>query len=414
VFAKGAAELAMSAEPEELEELEPDAPEADARKSEPPDAGETFMLTFATIGALALLDLEPASASLPSHPPLTIAQARGLLRNAPPPAATDIGLDPPAANDAAYQAAIAALNPVLPDEPPADSVIVPAGAGDGLGSPDVDSTSSGPHADFSADDAIGSSASPDTVFSLGSAVVAASAGAKLVISGDSDLALTFSADAVSVVSGLNAALQDVGVKVTLGVLDTLSLFGLGYEARATGAGDAAPLGANFQAAAYGPSGSTNVSASGSSALVIGAGNLIVVNSGTAAGGGGGPSLSSTSGKFVYSQGSSTVGLTDYSTSSAQGADAINSGANDYLRLFGAFDAFELLKTDSSAIAGVDADNALHPKCRHADCHALLDASAQAGGDSTLHFDGEGNSLTSAGLEKAAVAHGAHSDHIRLN
>ncbi len=414
MFAKGAAELAMSAEPEEREELEPDAPEADARKSEPPDAGETFMLTFATIGALALLDLEPASASLPSHPPLTIAQARGLLRNAPPPAATDIGLDPPAANDAAYQTAIAALNPVLPDEPPADSVIPPVSAGDDLGAPDIDSTSSGPHADFSADDAIGSSASPETAFSLGSAIVAASAGAKFVISGDNDLALTLSGDAVSIVSGLNAALQGVGVNVTLGVLDTLSLFGLGYEARATGAGDAAPLGANFQAAAYGPSGSTNVSASGSSALVIGAGNLVVVSSGTAAGGGGGPNLGSTSGKSVYSQGSSTVGLTDSSTSSAQGTDAINSGANDYLRLFGAFNAVEMLKTGSSAIAGGGADDASHPKCRHEDCHALLDASTQAGGTSTLHFDGDGYSLTSAGLDKAAVAHRAHGGHIRLN
>ena len=403
----------MSAEPEELEELEPDAPEADARKSEPPDAGETFMLTFATIGALALLDLEPASASLPSHPPLTIGQAHGLLRNAPPPAATDIGLDPPASNDAAYQAAVAALNPVLPDEPPADSVISPIGAGDDLGAPDVDSTSSGPRADFSADDAIGSSASPETASSPGSAVVAASAGAKFVTSGDNDLALTFGGDAVSLVSGLDAALQGLGVNVTLGALETLSLFGLGYEARATGASDAAPLGANFQAAAYGPSGAINVSASGSSALVIGAGNLIVVNIGTAAGGGGGPNLGSTSGKSVYSQGSSTVGLTGSSTSSTQGADAINSGGVDYLGLFGAFDAFELRRR-APPRSRAAAHDAAHPKCRHADCHALLDASTKAGGTSTRHFDEDGYSLTSAGLDKAAAAHWAHGGHLRLH
>jgi hypothetical protein len=364
----------------------------DDEESLSPEAGEVFMMTFAAVGGLTLLEMEPASASLPTAL-LSVDEARALLSGAPSPNATSFALDPPAAGDAAFQAALAALSPPASDTtapflfPPADAAHSDFVAPDAYSSTLRDN--------LFGDDALGSST--PQVFAPGPAsysvrgddlIISLASGATLFIGGEGDLVLTSAGDTVHVLSGSNVTLAGAGANVTLGSQDLLSLLGSGFDVAAQGGDDIVSVGAHSQANIFGE-GVTTQLASGAAATVGGSGSVTL-------------------------QAGSTVNLMDASMLAAFGQGAAYLGANDYLALFGAFDVFSPLASGTSALAGFGGGDTLQLRSTFADIASLLGAASEMGNATILRLDSAGDALTLVGLDKAAVAGFANSGQIRLD
>jgi hypothetical protein len=364
----------------------------DDEESQSPESGEVFMMTFAAVGGLTLLEMERASASLPMAR-LSVDEAQALLSGAPPPNATSFALDPPAAGDAAFQAALAALRPPTADTsapftlPPADA------AGSNLVAPYAFSSTM--RDALCGDDALYSST--PQVFAPGPGaysvrgddlVISLASRATLFIGGEGDLVLTTAADTVHVLSGSSVTLAGSGAKVTLGSQDILSLMGSGFDVAAQGGDDIVFVGAHSQANIFG-GGVTTELASDAAATVGGSGSVTL-------------------------QAGSTVNLMDGSTLAAFGHGAAYLGANDYLSLFGAFDVFAPLAPGASALAGFGASDTLQLRTTFADIASLLGAASEMGNATILRLDSAGDALTLVGLDKAAVSSLALSGQIRLD
>jgi hypothetical protein len=356
------------------------------------DAGALFMLTFAAIGELAMLDAEPASAwlSLPPAPPPTSDEARALLSAAPPPAAGAVTLSVATSADHAFLAAVAAFAPAPAGAAPLS--LVPADAGAEV------STYFGPSLADVVDDALSSGwLSPAAPNAPGAAsvsgdnlVIALAADVTLTLDGQNDLVLTSAGDAVHVLSDSRVALRGAGAQVTLAADDRLALSGTGFEVEATGPGDMVEVGAASQATIVGDGVSAQLAAPDAQATLGGgltAANQAHMNSG------------------------GLVNLMDHSALTAFGSGAAYLGAQDFLSLFGAFDIYAAAP-GGSVISGFGDADTLHLSGAFSDVAALLGATSDSAYGAVLNLGG-GDSLTFAGVAKSQLASLAQSDHIRF-
>ncbi len=388
----------MSETLEELDDLEP------RRRTD--EAGESFMVTFAAVGALVLREMDAAEASVPtSVRPISIDEAQTLLRGPTAPAPAD-ALGAPAATDAAFIAAIAALSPPADDAPPR---LTPT-------SPDMSQVAAPTlAASIFGDETIGSSAPPASFATMGptglvvygdNLVVPLAPGATLTIRGENDLVLTSANDTVDVLSGSSVTLEGDGAKVNLASGDNVSLSGVGYQVRANGTDDAVSVLGGSQATVYGDGVATHVTAPDASVTVIGSGDKI--DSAAA-----GANVVVSGGATVDLTAGDVVNLMDLSTLTAHGAGAAYLGANDYLSLFGAYDVFAPVITGASVIAAFSGSDTLNLHSDYASVASLLGASTQAHGATTLHLDGAGDTLTLIGLGKRELTALAAANHLNL-
>ena len=378
------------------------------------DAGESFMLTFAAVGGLVLLEMDAAEASVPTSPqPVIIDEAQELLRGPTAPAPAD-ALGAPAATDSAFLAAIAALSPPS-DDAPIQLTAPSTGATHDFAAARTSSVLQS----LVSDDAIGASTAPNefATFGPGGRVVygdnlslALGAGATLTIGGDNDLVLASANDTVNVLAGSSVAIVGDGAKVNLASGDTISLNGAGFEVRSNGTDNVVALRRDAQATVYGDGVAAHLEAPGAKVTMIGDGNKIVsaAAGATVAVAGGGAAANS-----VDLTAGDVVNLLDLSKLAAHGAGAAYLGANDYLSLFGSYEVFAPEITGASVIASFSAADTLHLHSHYADFASLLGAATQAHGATTLHLDSSGDTLSLVGIGKAGISALAASNHITL-